>query len=88
MFFTDCEICTRSITANPGSMEEPGEYGLTRGTCLVARRVDVVAVAGQLWSSWCVLGAAGFRVIFLSFFLRRHTACCKYETALPHLPIC
>ena len=41
---------------------EAGEYGLTRGTCFVARRLEVVAVAGLLWISWCVLGAAGFRV--------------------------
>ena len=39
---------------------EAGEYGLARGTCFVARRLEVVAVAGPLWISWCVLGAAGF----------------------------
>ena len=39
---------------------EAGEYGLTRGTCFVARRLEVVAVAGLLWISWCVLGAAEF----------------------------
>ena len=64
--FTDCESCTRSISANPGSVEA-GEYGLTRGTCFVARRLKVIAVAGLLWISWCVLGSAGFRVFF-SFF--------------------
>ena len=52
---------------NPGSMEV-GEYGLTRGTCFVARRLVVVAVAGLLWISWCVLGAAGFRFFLLFFF--------------------
>ena len=57
--FTDCESCTRPISTNPGSMEA-GEYGLTLGTCFVARRVEVVAVVGLLWTSWCVLGAAGF----------------------------
>ena len=41
-------------------MEEAGEYGLTRGTCFVARRLEVVAVAGLLWISLCVLGGAGF----------------------------
>ena len=46
---------------------EAGEYGLTRGTCFVARRLEVVAVAGLLWISWCVLDAAGF-VFFRSFF--------------------
>ena len=69
---------------------EAGEYGLTRGTCFVERRLEVVAVAGLLWIfSWCVLGAAGFFVFFFSifFFLRTHTACCKYEAVLPHLPL-
>ena len=60
---TDCESCMRPISTNPGSMEA-GEYGLTRGTCFVARRVEVVAVAGLLWISWCVLGVAAFRVVF------------------------
>ena len=57
--FTDCESCTRPISTNPESMEA-GEYRLTRGTCFVARRLEVVAVAGLLWISWCVLGAAEF----------------------------
>ena len=64
---------------------EAGEYGLTRGMCFVERRLEVVAVAGLLWISWCVSGAAGFRVCFFVFFLRTHTACCKYEVVLPHL---
>ena len=41
---------------------EPGEYGLTCGTCFVARRLEVVAVAELMWISWCTLGAAGLRV--------------------------
>ena len=45
--FADCEMCTRLTSTNPGSMEA-GEYGLTRGTCLVARRLGVVAVAELL----------------------------------------
>ena len=61
MLFTDCESCTRPISTNPGSMEA-GEYGLARGTCFVARRLEVVAVAELLWVSWYVLGAAGIRV--------------------------
>ena len=50
-------------------MEEACEYGLTRGTCFVARRLELVAVAGLLWISWCVLGAGGIRyfVVFFSF---------------------
>ena len=71
--FTDCESCTRSISTYPGSMEV-GEYGLTRGTCYVARRLELVAVAGVLWISWRVLDAAGFRVFF-RLVLRTHTAC-------------
>ena len=50
---------------------ETGEYGLTRGTCFVASRPKVLAVAGLLWISWCVLGAAGFRFFFRSFFFER-----------------
>ena len=57
--FTDCESCTRPISTDPGSMEA-GEHGLTRGTCSIARRLEVVAVARVLWISCCVLGAAGF----------------------------
>ena len=57
--FTDCESCTRPISTNPVSIEA-GEYGLTRGTCFVASRLEVVAVAGLLWISWCGLGGAGF----------------------------
>ena len=44
---TDRESCTRPISNNPGSMEA-GEYGLTRGTCFIARRLEVVAVARLL----------------------------------------
>ena len=40
---------------------EAGEYGLTRGACFVAPRLEVVAVAGLLWISWCVLSMVGFR---------------------------
>ena len=47
---------------------EAGEYGLTRGTCLVARRLEVVAVPELLWISWCVLGGAIFVFFFLSIF--------------------
>ena len=68
---------------------EAGEYGLTRGTCFVARRLEVVAVAGLLWIPWCVLGGDFVSVFFffVLFFLRTHTACCKYEATLPHLPL-
>ena len=61
--FTDCESCTSPISANPGSMEAD-EDGLTRGTCLVVRCLEVVAVAGLLWISWCALGGADFFSVF------------------------
>ena len=48
---------------------EVGVYGLTRGTCFVARRLEVVAVAGLLWISWCVLDGADFVVFFFFDFI-------------------
>ena len=68
---------------------EAGEYGLTRGTWFVAYHLEVVAVAGLLWISWCVLGAADFFMFlfYRFFFLRTHTACCEYVAALPHLSL-
>ena len=62
--FTDRGSCTRPISTNPGSMEA-GEDGLTRGTRFVAVCLDLVAVAGLLWISWCVFWWAG---IFFLFF--------------------
>ena len=47
---------------------EAGEYGLVRGTCYVALRLDLVAVAGLLWISWCCLSAADFFMLFFSVF--------------------
>ena len=44
------ESCTRPMSTNPGFMEA-GEYGLTRGIRLVARRLEVVAVSRLLWMS-------------------------------------
>ena len=61
--FTDCESCMRPISTNPGSMEA-GEYGLTRGTRFAARCLEVVAVAGLMWASWCVFGRADFFLFF------------------------
>ena len=64
--FTDCESCTRPISTNLGSMEA-GEYGLMRVTCFLACRLELDAVAGLLWISWCVLdGGADFFVFFFS----------------------
>ena len=57
--FTDCESCTRPISTNPASMKAR-EYGLTRGMRFVARCLEVVAVAGLMWVSWCVFGEADF----------------------------
>ena len=53
---------------NPASMEA-GEDGLTRGMCFVARRLELVAVAGLLWLWWRALGGADFFVIFFFFAL-------------------
>ena len=50
---------------------EAGEYALTRGTCFVARHLEVVAVAGLLWISWWILGAAEFRLFLLFVFFER-----------------
>ena len=61
--FTDCESCERPISTNPGSMEA-GEHGLTRGARFVAVCLEVVAVAGLMWVSWCVFGGAGFFLVF------------------------
>ena len=61
--FTDRESCTRPISTNSGSMEA-GEYGLTRGTCFLACGLELDAVAGLLWISWCVLGGADYFVLF------------------------
>ena len=47
---------------------EEGEYGLTCGTWFFARRLEVVAVAGLLWISWCVLDGANFCVLFFFDF--------------------
>ena len=60
---TDGESCTRPISTNPGSMEA-GELGLTRGACLDASRLELDAVAGLLWISWCVVNGADFFVVF------------------------
>ena len=48
--YADSKSFTRAISTNPGSMEA-GEFGLTRGTCFVARCLEVVAVAGLLVDS-------------------------------------
>ena len=39
----------------------------------IARCLEVVAVAGLLWISRCVLGAAGFRIFFPIFFFKDRT---------------
>ena len=58
---------------------EAGEYGLTPWTGFVTRREDVAAVAELPWNHWCVWVRRNFVFTFLSFSLRTHTACCKYE---------
>ena len=47
---------------------EAGVYGRTRGTCFVARRLELVAVTGLLWISSCFSGGADFfKILFLVF---------------------
>ena len=48
---------------------EAGEYGLTRETCFVARHLELVAVAGLPWISWCVLGGADFFFFYFPIFV-------------------
>ena len=68
--FTDCESCTRPISTNPGSMAEECEYGLPSGTCFIARRLEVVEVAGLLWIYFvvCFLSVWWDFVFFYVFF--------------------
>ena len=47
---------------------EAGEYGITRGTCFLACRLELHAVAGLLWISWCVLSGGDFSSVFLFLF--------------------
>ena len=70
--FTDCESCTRPVSTNPGSMEASG-CGRTRGTFFIAHRLEVVAVAGLLWISWCFLGERIFSRFFSRFFFFERT---------------
>ena len=70
--FTDCDSCTRPISTNRGSMEA-GEYALTRGTCFLACRLELDAVAGLLWISWCVLSGADFSGGGFDFFSFKRT---------------
>ena len=68
MFLLTARAVQDRLFTNPRSMEM-GEDELTCGTCFVARHLEVVAVTGLLWISWCVLGEAGFfRVFFFVFF--------------------
>ena len=46
---------------------EATEYRLTRETCFVGRRPEVVAVAGLLWISWWVWGEWGGISVFSLF---------------------
>ena len=83
--FTDCESCTRPIFTNPGSVEA-GEFRLTRGTCFANRWDEMVASWAAVDFVVC-FGSGGISCFFFRFFLRTHTARCKYEAALPHLPL-
>ena len=62
------------IPTNPGSMDA-GEYGLTRGTCYIASRLEVVAVAGLLricFVVWFFSDWWDFVFFFVFFTLNAH----------------
>ena len=78
--FTDRESRTRPISINSGS-KEAGEYGLTCGTCFVACRLEVVAVAGLLW----ILSVLRVRQFFCLFFERTRRAASMRPPCLIYL---
>ena len=56
------------ISTNPRSMEEECEYGLPRGTCFTARRLEVVSPGCCGYISWCVsLVTGGISCCFFDF---------------------
>ena len=61
--FTDCDSCMNPISTNPGFMKA-GEHVQARGAPFVAVWFEVVAVAGLMWVSRCVVGGAGFFLVF------------------------
>ena len=69
-------IQARPISTNPGCVEEACEHGLTRGTCFVARRLEVVAVAGLLWiySVVCFLVFGAFSCFYVRFLFFERNA--------------
>ena len=46
---------------------EADKCGPARGTWFFARRLEVVAVAGLMWASWCVSRGTGFFRAFPEF---------------------
>ena len=76
------------VSTNPESMEA-GEYELTwdvfRRALSRGGRGRRTAVDFVVCSGW---GGFFLALVFqFSSFLRTHTACSKYEAALPHLPL-
>ena len=69
--FTVCESCTRPTSTNRGSIEA-GECGLTREVRFVARRLEVVSVAGSCGfrGVFWVRRDHFFRLLFVFFFER------------------
>ena len=84
---SNCENCTRPISINPTS-SEADELGLTLGTCLVTRRLELAAVTVPLWFWWMVCFECGeISFCFRLFLNRTHEAYGMYQAALPHLPL-
>ena len=51
---------------------ESGTYGLTRGTCFVARRLEVLAVAGLLFDYFMMcFSCGGISFFYFAFFFER-----------------
>ena len=73
----------------PGIYGEACEYGLTRGTCFVARPLEVAAVAVLLCIYFVLCFEWWYFVIFFRFlyFERTRPAASTYEAPLPHFPL-
>ena len=79
-----CEY--RRMYTREVDFHKPGIYGgsvrvwANAWTCFVARRLEVVVVAGLLWIYFVVcFECGGLSFFFLFHLLQTHTACCKYE---------
>ena len=69
-------------------MEEAREYGLTRGTRFVARRLEVVVVAGLLWIYFVVwFFSVLWDFVFFVFFFELTRPVASMKPPLDFLPL-